>query len=256
MTIHWCGTGLSAVPGLRRLIEAGHDVVVWNRTLDKARDAVGDLTDKIHVFDIDALGEKLLFLIDVEPQLMIDSRGGMLTYNVIKQEVIKLVQGLPSGILFNAILFHDEGMHAWKPSLQSATAGNKQDFTEWLTPVNATKAEVGLPEGGSNFKPNLWADEFPQRLFTRSRGGNAKTLVALGALEMKPDVIYFFSNYLPSPESLVEIPDEWSDRKGDAFLDRAKELGYASVAEWRKAYQAYRSKVGGAVASNSPTGLQ
>ena len=32
MTIHWCGTGLSAIPGLRRLIEQGQDVTVWNRT--------------------------------------------------------------------------------------------------------------------------------------------------------------------------------------------------------------------------------
>lgn len=55
MTIHWCGTGLSAIPGLRRLINAGHEVTVWNRTLDKARDAVGDLTQRIQVFDIDTL---------------------------------------------------------------------------------------------------------------------------------------------------------------------------------------------------------
>lgn len=55
MTIHWCGTGLSAIPGLRRLIEAGHPVTVWNRTTDKAIKAVGDLTTDIHAFDIDAL---------------------------------------------------------------------------------------------------------------------------------------------------------------------------------------------------------
>lgn len=59
MTIHWCGTGLSAIPGLRRLIEAGHEVTVWNRTLDKAQDAVGDLTQRIEQFDIDALGAEL-----------------------------------------------------------------------------------------------------------------------------------------------------------------------------------------------------
>ena len=59
MTIHWCGTGLSAIPGLRRLIEAGHKVTVWNRTEAKARDAVGDLTDDIHAFDIAALGAVL-----------------------------------------------------------------------------------------------------------------------------------------------------------------------------------------------------
>lgn len=59
MTIHWCGTGLSAVPGLRRLIASGRDVIVWNRTVDKARDAVGDLTDRIAQFDIDAVAAAL-----------------------------------------------------------------------------------------------------------------------------------------------------------------------------------------------------
>lgn len=59
MTIHWCGTGLSAVPGLRRLIENGHPVTVWNRTEAKAVEAVGDLTDDIHAFDKDALAAVL-----------------------------------------------------------------------------------------------------------------------------------------------------------------------------------------------------
>ncbi|MEQ9258435.1 MAG: saccharopine dehydrogenase NADP-binding domain-containing protein [Roseovarius sp.] len=55
MTIHWCGTGLSAIPGLRRLIENGRSVKVWNRTEAKAREAVGDLTDSIAAFDFDAV---------------------------------------------------------------------------------------------------------------------------------------------------------------------------------------------------------
>ncbi|MDU9006797.1 saccharopine dehydrogenase C-terminal domain-containing protein [Sedimentitalea todarodis] len=59
MAIHWCGTGLSAIPGLRRLLEAGHDVTVWNRTTGKARDAVGDLTTWIEAFEIEALAARL-----------------------------------------------------------------------------------------------------------------------------------------------------------------------------------------------------
>lgn len=55
MTIHWCGTGLSSVPGLRRLIQDGHTVTVWNRTVEKAHKAVGDLIDDIRVFDPAAL---------------------------------------------------------------------------------------------------------------------------------------------------------------------------------------------------------
>jgi len=59
MTIHWCGTGLSAIPGLRALIEDGLDVKVWNRTASKAQEAVGDLTDNVAAYDIDVLGNEL-----------------------------------------------------------------------------------------------------------------------------------------------------------------------------------------------------
>lgn len=59
MTIHWCGTGLSAIPGLRRLIAAGHKVTVWNRTVEKAQEVVGDITDDIRPYSIEALTEAL-----------------------------------------------------------------------------------------------------------------------------------------------------------------------------------------------------
>ena len=59
MTIHWCGTGLSSGPGLRRLIEGGHAVVVWNRTVEKAREAVGDLTQDIRAYSLQALTDAL-----------------------------------------------------------------------------------------------------------------------------------------------------------------------------------------------------
>ncbi|OWU86132.1 saccharopine dehydrogenase [Oceanicola sp. 22II-s10i] len=55
MTIHWCGTGLSAIPGLRRLIGLGYPVTIWNRTVARAQEEVGDLTDDIRAFDMAAL---------------------------------------------------------------------------------------------------------------------------------------------------------------------------------------------------------
>lgn len=55
MTIHWCGTGLSSGPGLRRLLEKGHKVVVWTRAISKAQDVVGDLTTDIRPYSLEAL---------------------------------------------------------------------------------------------------------------------------------------------------------------------------------------------------------
>ncbi|MFN3276082.1 MAG: saccharopine dehydrogenase family protein [Paracoccus sp. (in: a-proteobacteria)] len=55
MTIHWVGTGLSAIPGLRGLIEGGVPVVVWNRTVEKARAELGRTGAEIRAYTPDAL---------------------------------------------------------------------------------------------------------------------------------------------------------------------------------------------------------
>ena len=55
MTIHWCGTGLSSGPGLRRLIAGGHDLVVWNRTVARAQEAVGNIASDIRAYSLPAL---------------------------------------------------------------------------------------------------------------------------------------------------------------------------------------------------------
>ena len=59
MAVHWCGTGLSAIPGLKKLILGGNNVIVWNRTVSKSRKALEGVQVTIYEFDIEALEEKL-----------------------------------------------------------------------------------------------------------------------------------------------------------------------------------------------------
>ena len=47
--IHWLGTGLSAIPGLKMLIENGHSVVVYNRTVKKAFEALSEVNGDFKV---------------------------------------------------------------------------------------------------------------------------------------------------------------------------------------------------------------
>ena len=58
--IHWIGTGLSSIPGLRHLLNKNSELYVWNRTLDKAVQLVGDLTDNIYQFNLESLQSELL----------------------------------------------------------------------------------------------------------------------------------------------------------------------------------------------------
>jgi len=48
--IHWLGTGLSAIPGLKMLIENGHTLLVYNRTVEKAIKSLSDLKGDYQVF--------------------------------------------------------------------------------------------------------------------------------------------------------------------------------------------------------------
>ena len=59
--IHWIGTGLSTVPGIRRLISNGHTITLWNRTVSKAEEAAAGLSGdfEIREFSMDALKDAL-----------------------------------------------------------------------------------------------------------------------------------------------------------------------------------------------------
>lgn len=49
--VHWAGTGLSSIPGLRGLIASGRDVTIWNRTVETARATLGDVCRDIRTFE-------------------------------------------------------------------------------------------------------------------------------------------------------------------------------------------------------------
>ena len=59
--IHWLGTGLSAIPGLKMLIENGHSVLVYNRTVEKAIKALSNVKGdyQVFVFSLQSLEENV-----------------------------------------------------------------------------------------------------------------------------------------------------------------------------------------------------
>lgn len=56
MRIHWCGTGLSSGPGLRRLIDAGHAVTVWTIDEPAAFALLAGREAQIARFSLESLG--------------------------------------------------------------------------------------------------------------------------------------------------------------------------------------------------------
>ena len=57
--IHWIGTGLSAIPGIKKLIQNGHQITVWNRTVLTAEQSLKDCAVTVREFSIPALSKEL-----------------------------------------------------------------------------------------------------------------------------------------------------------------------------------------------------
>ena len=60
--IHWLGSGLSSIPGIRRLASNNYNLTVWNRTLSKAQKSIDHVkTDKVSAktFNINEIAEKI-----------------------------------------------------------------------------------------------------------------------------------------------------------------------------------------------------
>ena len=54
--VHWIGTGLSSLPGIRRLAKNLENLTIWNRTLEKAENSINHVNKnnvKAKKFDID-----------------------------------------------------------------------------------------------------------------------------------------------------------------------------------------------------------
>ena len=57
--IHWIGTGLSAIPGIKKLIQNGHQITVWNRTVLTAEQSLKNCAVTVREFSIPALSKEL-----------------------------------------------------------------------------------------------------------------------------------------------------------------------------------------------------
>lgn len=77
--IHWCGAGLSSGPGLRRLVDAGREVTVWEISREAALAALGGRAAPVQDFTAEALagalraGDVVVAMVPTDRQLPLAS---------------------------------------------------------------------------------------------------------------------------------------------------------------------------------------
>ncbi len=159
----------------------------------------------VNLFGLSAKAEKILICLDASPYLMTDERGGLDTYKVIREDIKKLVNQLPSTSLFNLMAFDVTAgtrMSFFQPNLVAATPFNKKLAGRWIDPINSSLKMIGVRGRQYQLKYDF-LNQPPGY-----ENSNNIYRVYQAALEQGADAIWFLTTSWRSPERVLQ---PWTD---------------------------------------------
>ncbi len=220
--IHWCGTGLSAVPGLRRLLGSGHDVTVWEADLPRAETAVGDLTDAIRAFDMAvfaaelAKGDVLVAMIPADgylplAQLCLDTGAHFVASGYVSEAMRALdTEARDAGVA----LLHEVGLDPGIDHLMAHDLVARYRASDAFDPANTLAFHAfcgGFPKAPTPFRYKVsWS---PIGVL-RALSAPARLLRDFAEVEVRRpwEAVTHFLAPLPRPEQFEVIPNRDSLR--------------------------------------------
>jgi hypothetical protein len=105
---------------------------------------VGFSMPEINIFGLKSRGEKIFIILDADAEMMFDEMGGIAAYALIKNELLRIVDELPSTVLFNVAVFQrGNRSKVLFPSLVNVSEKNVEALKQWLDPLNAVSADMG-----------------------------------------------------------------------------------------------------------------
>lgn len=121
---------------------------------------LGFATTQLNVFGLKSRGEKVLFLLDSNNDMMTDEIGGIPAYEIIKDELTGLIASLPPTALFNVVVFEKWHNAAFSAQMSAASPSNIKQLNEWLESLNSELDQVGLktlssPGAQLTFEPGI-----------------------------------------------------------------------------------------------------
>src|SRR5690606_27335070 len=117
--------------------------------------------------------------------------GGFQAFGIIRDEIMRLVGNLPPSAEFGVVLFDGSSLTLHADRLQPATVRNKTAFFEWLQPVNADLAKLGLASAGG---PTAWTREVLPSAGLDHEYNPSPGLHALhAALQLRPDTVFLIT---------------------------------------------------------------
>ena len=136
--------------------------------------------------------KNVVFMIDISPAVMDIRKGGFQAFELLRNEITRLVSGMSPVTSFNVVFFEQHQVRLFAKELQPSTVANKTLFFEWIKSVNADINQLGA----QSIPPTSprWVYEPKASLKLDPDFGPAEWIQAVhAALEQKADTVYLIT---------------------------------------------------------------
>ncbi|QBG47932.1 hypothetical protein EGM51_11185 [Verrucomicrobia bacterium S94] len=199
--------------------------VQMDRTLEfnsKYRDVNFGISS-VDFFGTRGKAEKVVVVVDASRSMLYDDRGGIDSYDMVREDLREVIGSMRSATLFNVILFDDQQVALFNANMVPATPTAKTNVIEWVSGINTNLDFVGLPDDIANYTPKR-AYDIP--MANNDITGWLKGLQA--AIEQKPEIIFLLTadwgnvtsmNYGISYFLKKDMFKEYQKRRIEYFLE-------------------------------------
>ena len=188
-----------------------------------------------------AKAERIIFIIDASRNMLVDAKGGLNSFKIIKEKVYELIGNLPAGSLFNVMLTDDMGTSLrFKPKLVPAGTKTQTELVNWLAPINSDASLVGVKRRGAYKTPLKNFTTSPMVEDGLMKGGavwqgNQSAYFTQLALEMNPDAIFHICSTHSGFDKVKYYKSEPEPGK--------KANDYSDNKKWQAAMAAYKAEI-------------
>lgn len=160
---------------------------------------------KVNFFGIQAQGERIMFLVDISRSMVEDDKGGLNGFDVLKNELIEMIDNLNDGSFFNVAFFDSHVDVLFTDGLKLANRETKQQakdliaryyrMEEFGTHEKATMGGTRMRDAAllRNFKPPT----LEATTATVSSGTTRLDNALLSAFQFKADTIFIIADGSP-----------------------------------------------------------
>ena len=208
-------------------VSAGLGGLGGGSLLSGTRGNIGIGLSDVNIFGLKTRAERILFVIDANRRMLTDAKGGLNSYNVIKDEISDMVGNLSAGTLFNVMLYDHRNFIRFKSNLVPSGSTVHNELVTWISQINTDANRTGLAGVSGVERPRLSAfkNNEMQNNLEWSHGYNDTAFITQVAIEQNADSIFIITGYHRGFDTLAAPPSakllqEWENLRSSEEYTR------------------------------------